>query len=224
MGIRPADPRPSEAPHRGPTYHWMRHKPPSHAAHGGWFVCGFVSDGGADVEQRRLDGPGSRARHILSAFNKFTPANTNTQKSQLRQRHSAATQPPPTATTAPVPFPHHRRSNQAPCFEARQPLLHPPARPRSQNPPNHRNHQPHHSTHQPRPAALGWEPSHPERLIRSPTDQKDRLSTRTHLFRPPRRAAGRACRAARLGRGSGSCTRNRAGGGPGVGSWLGFAP
>ena len=86
------------------------------------------------------------------------------------------------------------------------------------------NHQPHHSTHQPRPAALGWEPSHPDRLIRSPTDQKDRLSTRTHLFRPPRRAAGRACRAARLGRGSGSCTRNRAGGGPGVGSWLGFAP
>ena len=88
-------------------------------------------------------------------------------------------------------------------FEARQPLL---------------------STHQPRPAALGWEPSHPDRLIRSPTDQKDRLSTRTHLFRPPRRAAGCACRAARLGCGSGSCTRNRAGCGPVVGSWLGFAP
>ena len=100
----------------------------------------------------------------------------------------------------------------------------PLARPRPQKKTNHRNHQPHHSTHQPRPAALGWEPSHPDRLIRSPTDQKDRLSTRTHLFRPPRRAAGCACRAARLGCGSGSCTRNRAGCGPVVGSWLGFAP
>ena len=100
----------------------------------------------------------------------------------------------------------------------------PLARPRPQKKTNHRNHQPHHSTHQPRPAVLGWEPSHPERLIRSPTDQKDRLSTRTHLFRPPRRAAGCACRAARLGCGSGSCTRNRAGCGPVVGSWLGFAP
>ena len=100
----------------------------------------------------------------------------------------------------------------------------PLARPRPQKKTNHRNHQPHHSTHQPRPAALGGEPSHPDRLIRSPTDQKDRLSTRTHLFRPPRRAAGCACRAARLGCGSGSCTRNRAGCGPVVGSWLGFAP
>ena len=74
LGLRTQDParRPTVAVAR-PTYHWMRHKPPSHAAHGGWFVCGFVSDGGADVEQRRLDGPGSRARHILSAFNKFTP-------------------------------------------------------------------------------------------------------------------------------------------------------
>ena len=54
----------------------------------------------------------SPALHILSAFNKFTAANTNTKKSQLRQRHSAATQPPPTATTVPVPFPRHRRSNK----------------------------------------------------------------------------------------------------------------
>ena len=83
-------------------------------------------------------------------------------KSQPRQRHSAgATPPPPTAATVPAPFLHHRRSNQAPCFEDRQPLLHPPARPRSQNPPHHRNHQPHHSTHQPRPAALGWAPATP---------------------------------------------------------------
>ena len=171
-----------------------------------------------------LRGAAAAGRVARCAVRAHHKRHTNTKKSQLRQRHSAATQPSPTATTAPVPFPHHRRSNQAPCFEARQPLLHPPARPRSQNPPNHRNHQPHHSTHQPRPAALGWAPSHPARLTRPPTDQKDRLSTRTHLFRPPRRAAGRACRAARLGRGSGSCTRNRAGGGPGVGSWLGFAP
>ena len=133
--------------------------------------------------------------------------------------------PPPTHghhRAGPIPTPPEIK--QAPCFEARQPLLHRPARPRSQNPPNHRNHQPHHSTHQPRPAALGWAPSHPARLTRPPTDQKGRLSTRTHLLRPPRLAAGRAGRAARLGRGSGSCTRNRAGGGPGVGSWLGFAP
>ena len=109
-------------------------------------------------------------------------------------------------------------------FEARQPLLNPWQGQGRKKKTHHRNHQPHHSTHQPRPAALGWAPSHPARLTRPPTDQKDRLSTRTHLFRPPRRAAGRACRAARLGRGSGSCTRNRAGGGPRVGSWLGFAP
>ena len=172
------------------------------------------------VEPRLLAG-WHGARCAVRAHHK---RHTNTKKSQLRQRHSAATQPPPTATTAPVPFPPHRRSNK---HLASRPASHcctPPARPRSQNPPNHRNHQPHHSTHQPRPAALGWAPSHPARLTRPPTDQKDRLSTRTHLFRPPRRAAGRACRAARLGRGSGSCTRNRAGGGPGVGSWLGFAP
>ena len=153
--------------------------------------------------------------------------------SQTPHKHKKIPTPPAPQRSHPAPTHGHHRAGpiptppeikQAPCFEARQPLLHPPARPRSQNPPNHRNHQPHHSTHQPRPAALGWAPSHPARLTRPPTDQKDRLSTRTHLFRPPRRAAGRACRAARLGRGSGSCTRNRAGGGPGVGSWLGFAP
>ena len=57
MGIRPADSRSCEAPHRGPTYHWMRQKSPSHTAYGGWFVCCFVSDGGVDVERGRLNCP-----------------------------------------------------------------------------------------------------------------------------------------------------------------------
>ena len=169
------------------------------------------------VEPRLLAGwHGARCARITNA--------TQTQKNP--NSASATAQPP-----SPHPRPPPRRSHSHATGDqtkhlASRPASHcctPPARPRSQNPPNHRNHQPHHSTHQPRPAALGWAPSHPARLTRPPTDQKDRLSTRTHLFRPPRRAAGRACRAARLGRGSGSCTRNRAGGGPGVGSWLGFA-
>ena len=170
------------------------------------------------VEPRLLAGwHGARCARITNA--------TQTQKNP--NSASATAQPP-----SPHPRPPPRRSHSHATGDQTSTLLRgppataapPPARPRSQNPPNHRNHQPHHSTHQPRPAALGWAPSHPARLTRPPTDQKDRLSTRTHLFRPPRRAAGRACRAARLGRGSGSCTRNRAGGGPGVGSWLGFAP
>ena len=156
--------------------------------------------------------------------------------SQTPHKHKKIPTPPAPQRSHPAPThgprppprrPHSHTTGDQTKRLASRPASHcctPPARPRSQNPPNHRNHQPHHSTHQPRPAALGWAPSHPARLTRPPTDQKDRLSTRTHLFRPPRRAAGRACRAARLGRGSGSCTRNRAGGGPGVGSWLGFAP
>lgn len=152
------------------------------------------------------------------------PGGPRPEKSQLR---SATAQPPRPHPRPPSWRPHsHTTGGQTkhPAGWVRGPPATAALLARPQNPPNHNNHQPHHSTHQPRPAALGWAPSHPTRLIRPPIDQKDRLSTRTHLFRPPRRAAGRACRAARLGRDSGSCTRNRADGGPGVGSWLGFPP
>ena len=169
------------------------------------------------VEPRLLAGwHGARCARITNA--------TQTQKNP--NSASATAQPP-----RPHPRPPPRRSHSHPTGDQTSTLLRgPPATaapprktkvaksPQPQEPPAAPQHPPTAA----RGAGVGT--SHPARLTRPPTDQKDRLSTRTHLFRPPRRAAGRACRAARLGRGSGSCTRNRAGGGPGVGSWLGFAP
>ena len=153
--------------------------------------------------------------------------------SQTPHKHKKIPTPPAPQRSHPAPTHGHHRAGpiptppeikQAPCFEARQPLLHPPRKTKVAKPPQPQEPPaaPQHPPTAARGAGVGT--SHPARLTRPPTDQKDRLSTRTHLFRPPRRAAGRACRAARLGRGSGSCTRNRAGGGPRVGSWLGFAP
>ena len=170
------------------------------------------------VEPRLLAGwHGARCARITNA--------TQTQKNP--NSASATAQPP-----SPHPRPPPRRSHSHATGDqtkhlASRPASHCCTPPQDQGrkiPPTTGTTSRTTAPTQPRPAALGWAPSHPARLTRPPTDQKDRLSTRTHLFRPPRRAAGRACRAARLGRGSGSCTRNRAGGGPGVGSWLGFAP
>ena len=59
-----------------------------------------------------LRGAAAAGRVARCAVRAHHKRHTNTKKSQLRQRHSAATQPPPTATTAPVPFPRHRRSNK----------------------------------------------------------------------------------------------------------------
>ena len=65
MGIRPADSRSCEAPHRGPTYHWMRQKSPSHTAYGGWFVCcanGDALSGAGAIVKRAEEGDGAERR------------------------------------------------------------------------------------------------------------------------------------------------------------------
>ena len=122
------------------------------------------------VEPRLLAGwHGARCARITNA--------TQTQKNP--NSASATAQPP-----SPHPRPPPRRSHSHATGDqtkhlASRPASHfctHPARPRPQNPPNHRNHQPHHSTHQPRPAALGWAPSHPARLTgHQPTRKTDFL-------------------------------------------------
>ena len=128
--------------------------------------------------------PVSAGRVARCAVRAHHKRHTNTNKSQLRQRHSAATQPPPMATTAPVPFPHHRRSNQAPCFEARQPLLHPPRKtkvaksPQPQEPPAAPQHPPTAA----RGAGVGTQPPRPPHQA---THRPERPTFYSHSPFPP---------------------------------------
>ena len=131
-----------------------------------------------------LRGAAAAGRVARCAVRAHHKRHTNTKKSQLRQRHSAATQPPPTATTAPVPFPHHRRSNQAPCFEARQPLLHPPRKtkvaksPQPQEPPAAPQHPPTAA----RGAGVGTQPPRPPHQA---THRPERPTFYSHSPFPP---------------------------------------